>query len=122
MVVHYVSSLAGASNTVTVPITVQVTAVNDDTTPSFASNPTIPLGEETAVGTTVYTYTGVDDDGPPHDIVKYEILGNYSINIPEYHSIHQQICKKKNNITRPVLNYRQTTVLMSCVKCMLIVQ
>ena len=79
MVVHYVSSLAGASNTVTVPITVQVTAVNDDTTPSFTTNPTILLGEETAVGTTVRTYSGVDDDGPPHDIVKYEILRDHGI-------------------------------------------
>ena len=73
MIVEYVSG----GDTVTVPVTVQVNPINEDTTPSFATNPTISLAEDTVVNTLVHSYTGSDDDEDPHDIIMYEILGEF---------------------------------------------
>ncbi|XP_060076861.1 protocadherin Fat 4-like [Ylistrum balloti] len=55
-----------------VTVYVSLTAENDNT-PAFTSNPTVSLAESTSVGTAVTTYTAVDDDVSPHDIVSYAI-------------------------------------------------
>ncbi|KAJ8317251.1 hypothetical protein KUTeg_005155 [Tegillarca granosa] len=58
------------STTVTVAVT--ITASNE-ATPSFSSNPTVNLAEDSSVGTAVYTYTASDSDAAPHGIASYEI-------------------------------------------------
>ncbi|XP_021371784.1 protocadherin Fat 4-like [Mizuhopecten yessoensis] len=67
--------LASASDgTTSVTTTIAVTVVaENEATPAFASNPTTTLAEDAVVGTAITTYTAVDNDASPHDIVSYDI-------------------------------------------------
>ena len=62
------------TNYVDVTMVVDVTPVNE-MTPSLASNPTVSFSENSAIGTAIYTYVGVDTDHSPHNIVSYSMAG-----------------------------------------------
>ncbi|KAK3109056.1 hypothetical protein FSP39_021996 [Pinctada imbricata] len=61
-----------SSTTSTTTININVVAENEDT-PAFASNPTVSINENEAVGTSVTTYTAADTDASPHDVTQYAI-------------------------------------------------
>ena len=63
--------VSDGTNTQVVTVSVNVGPVNDDT-PAFATNPTETVTENT-VSNPITTYTAVDTDFSPHDIVNYEI-------------------------------------------------
>ncbi|XP_069101569.1 cadherin-23-like [Argopecten irradians] len=56
----------------TATVAVTVGAANE-ATPTFASNPSTTLAEDTGTGTAVMTYTAADADASPHNIVNYDI-------------------------------------------------
>ncbi|XP_033745650.1 LOW QUALITY PROTEIN: protocadherin Fat 4-like [Pecten maximus] len=56
----------------TATVAVTVGAANE-ATPTFASNPSTTLAEDTGTGTAVTTYTAVDADASPHNIINYDI-------------------------------------------------
>lgn len=70
---NLVVDVTDGTNTINVPVAIALVAVNEDTTPSFASNPTVNVLEDRNVGFSVTTYAASDDDADPHNVVKYEI-------------------------------------------------
>lgn len=70
---NLVVDVSDGSNTINVPVAIALSAINEDTTPSFPSNPTVNLLEDKNVGFSITTYAASDDDADPHDVVKYEI-------------------------------------------------
>ncbi|XP_021371826.1 cadherin-23-like isoform X5 [Mizuhopecten yessoensis] len=56
----------------TATVAVTVGAANE-ATPTFASNPSTTLAEDTGSGTALMTYTAADADASPHNIVNYDI-------------------------------------------------
>ncbi|KAK3800494.1 hypothetical protein RRG08_043813, partial [Elysia crispata] len=63
--------VSDGTNSQAVTVSVDVEPVNEDS-PSFASNPTVPVAEN-VVSNPIYTYTAVDTDASPHDVVSYVI-------------------------------------------------
>ncbi|XP_060076862.1 protocadherin Fat 4-like [Ylistrum balloti] len=64
--------VSDGTTTSTATVAVTVGAANE-ATPTFASNPSTTLAEDTGTGTAVMTYTAVDADASPHNIVNYDI-------------------------------------------------
>lgn len=65
-------TVSDGAHTLLVPITVIVNAVNEFT-PNFTTVVTETVAENVAVGTEITTFTAVDNDHSPHDIVSYSI-------------------------------------------------
>ncbi|CAD5114116.1 DgyrCDS3263 [Dimorphilus gyrociliatus] len=70
---NLVVDVTDGTNTINIPVAIALQPINEDTTPSFPSNPTVNVLEDRAVGFSVTTYAASDDDADPHHVVKYEI-------------------------------------------------
>ncbi|XP_067685434.1 protocadherin Fat 4-like [Haliotis asinina] len=79
-----VSDQGGTARVITVPVTLDVTPVNE-AAPVFSPVTPVPIQEDVSVGTVVYNVTATDtDNGLLHGTVRYSItsgnsLGHYSI-------------------------------------------